>query len=203
MGCAAPNPLHWQDLRDTPRSQVQAKRAVSSAQAAACFALRFLDQRFLIDARRERVELLDAPRGGPVSQELAILLIRYLTTPLPGGLDGSQVNEKELPGGATFFRGPHALPVHAMLERYGHDRPGFEARARELGAEPVAAGNAAFVFLPFPETPVTLVLWQADEEFPAQISALFDRSIQRWFPLDMVFLLVRQLSERIARPDCT
>jgi hypothetical protein len=63
----------------------------------------------------------------------------------------------------------------------------------------VGHGDAALRFRPFPETPVTLILWQADEEFGAQVTATFDRSISRWFELDMIFLLVRQLAIRLGQ----
>ena len=52
-------------------------------------------------------------------------------------------------------------------------------------------------FLPFPLMPVTYVLWKEDEEFPASVSVLFDKSITRWFELDMIFTLVLVLTERI------
>jgi hypothetical protein len=52
-------------------------------------------------------------------------------------------------------------------------------------------------FSPFPQIPVTYVLWTADDEFPASVSVLFDSSITRWFELDMIFTLVWVLTERI------
>jgi len=196
MGCAAPNPLHWRDLRERPRDEILAKAGVSAMDGA--YELGFLDGRFRIDSVSERAEELSPEPGRPLSQELQILLIRYLTTPMPGGLTGMEVTEKELPGGATFFRGPHALPVQALLARFGRDPRAFLARCRQVGAKPVDHGDAAALLWPFHETPVTLILWQADDEFEAQITASFDRSISRWFELDMIFLLVRQLANWLA-----
>lgn len=196
MGCAAPNPLHWRDLRERPPAEVLAKPDVR--QVDGTYELPFLDGRFKIDPQAERVEELAPEPGRPLSKEFQILLIRYLTTPTPGGLSGIEVTEKELPGGATFFRGPHALPVQAVEARFGDDPQAFLERGRQLGGVPVERGDAALLFSPFPPTPVTLMLWQADEEFDAQVTATFDRSICRWFELDMVFLLVRQLATRLA-----
>jgi len=196
MGCAAPNPLHWRDLRDRPPAEVLAKPDVRLVDEA--YEVAFLDGRFRVDPGAERVEELAPEPGRLLSQEFQILLIRYLTTPMPGELAGEEVTEKELPGGATFFRGPHALPVQALVERFGRDAQGFLERGRRLGGAPVERGDAGLRFEPFARIPVTLVLWQADEEFDAQVTAAFDRSICRWFELDMVFLLVRQLATRLA-----
>jgi hypothetical protein len=52
-------------------------------------------------------------------------------------------------------------------------------------------------FFPFPGIPVTYVLWVEDSEFPASVSVMFDSSIERWLKLDMIFLLVETLTQRI------
>jgi hypothetical protein len=67
----------------------------------------------------------------------------------------------------------------------------------ELGGIHAEHGDASIRFLPFPEIPVTYVLWRADDEFPASVSVLFDASIGRWLALDMIFTLVWVLTERI------
>ena len=197
MGCAAPNPLHWQDLRAQPPERVLSKPGVEHSPSGTAYELGFLDGRFRIDPQAETVEELRPVAGRPLSQEFQILLIRYLTLSIDGQLAGEEVTEKDLPGGVTFFQGPHELPVHALEERFGNDPQGFAARGLELGATRIEHGDVGLRFFPLPETPVSLILWAADDEFGAQISAIFDRSICRWFSLDMVFLLVRQLSHWI------
>ena len=52
-------------------------------------------------------------------------------------------------------------------------------------------------FFPFPEIPVTYVLWTEDNEFPASVNIMFDKSIEKWFSLDMIFLVVLILTDRI------
>jgi hypothetical protein len=202
MGCAAPNPLHWQDLRAQPPEGVLSKPGVECTPGATAYELGFMDGRFRIETQAETVEELWPVAGRPLSQEFQILLIRYLTLAIDGQLTGDQVTEKDLPGGATFFQGPHELPVHALVQRYGNDPQGFAARGLELGATRIEHGDVGLRFFPFPETPVSLILWAADDEFGAQISAVFDGSICHWFELDMVFLLVRQLSRWII-PEST
>lgn len=41
------------------------------------------------------------------------------------------------------------------------------------------------------------MFWKEDDEFPASVSVLFDRSIAKWFEFDMIFTLVMVLTERI------
>lgn len=197
MGCAAPNPLHWQDLRARPAAELLAHPGVEPAASGSGYALDFLGTRYCIDPRAERVERI-APPGPPPGQELQILLIRYLTAELAGGLSGDLISEKELPGGATFFRGPHALPVGPVIERFGADLDGFAARCRALGASPADCGDRGYRLEPLAGLVLIYGLWRADEEFPAAASVLLDRALARWFELDMIFLLIRQTSLALA-----
>lgn len=195
MGCAAPNPLHWQDLRQRPAETIGLVPGVTRTSDG--FEVAFLDARYLVDPQGERIEELGPEPGRCPGEAFQILLIRYLVSSGAGEPADELVSEKELPGGATFFQGPHALLVEPVIQRFGADPPGFVACGLALGGECVELGDAAVRFWPFPKIPVTYVLWQADDEFPASVSVLFDRSISRWFELDMVFLLVAEVTGRI------
>jgi hypothetical protein len=159
----------------------------------------FLDGSYLVDSRNERIVELCPRPSAPLSDEFQILLIRYLCAPSGSALTGREISEKDLPGGVTFFQGPHSLFLEPIAQRYGDDPEAFERDARRYGAVPAPFGDKAMRFLPFPEIPVTYILWRADDEFPASVSALFDASIGSWFELDMVFTLVLALTRHITR----
>ena len=91
-----------------------------------------------------------------------------------------------------------ALPVQPVVERFGQDPDRFLSAGLKLGGQSVDYGDNAIQLMAFRETPLTFVLWQADDEFAASVNVLFDTSIAGWFELDMVFLLVQQVSLRMA-----
>jgi hypothetical protein len=197
MGCAAPNPLHWEDLRARSREEILDHGGVRPASQGAGYEVKYLDSLYLVDPVGERIcEILPKPER-ELTEEFQILLIRYLIARNAGPLTGKEISEKDLPGGVTFFQGPHALHVAPLIKRYGRDPEAFEARGRELGGVRVNHGDRAMRFDPFPGIPVTYVLWKEDDEFPASVSVLFDSSIAGWFELDMIFTLVMVLTERI------
>jgi hypothetical protein len=173
--------MHWKDLRSVSREVI---------------GVSFLNARYLVDPVAERITETRPDPSRTLTESFQILLLRYLVS-AGGEPTGEEITEKDLPGGVTFFRGPHALPVAPVAERFGSDLRAFLARGRELGAEAVSHGDAALRFLPFEKIPVTYVLWKADDEFPASVSVLFDRSIGRWFEPDMIFLLVGEITARI------
>jgi hypothetical protein len=130
-------------------------------------------------------------------ENFQILLIRYLIAENGGPELGAAISEKDLPGGVTFFQGPHTLHTGPVAKIFGSDPDGFERIAKRLGAARYDYGDRAMKFYPFPSIPVTYVLWTQDEEFPASVSALFDKSISKWFELDMIFTLVWVMTDRI------
>lgn len=197
MGCAAPNPLHWEDLRSRSREEILDREGVRLASQGAGYEVKFLESLFLVDPVNERICEVSPSPDRELTEEFQILLIRYLVARNGGPLTVKEISEKDLPGGVTFFQGPHALHVTPLIERYGRDPEAFEARGRELGGVPVNHGDKAMRFYPFPGIPVTYVLWREDDEFPASVSVLFDGSIGQWFELDMIFTLVMVLTERI------
>jgi len=170
---------------------------VTRAADGAGYEVTFLDGTYVVDPVDERIAEISPRPDRQLTEMFQILLIRYLVAPNGGPVQGKEISEKDLPGGVTFFQGPHALYVAPLVKLYGNDPAAFEARARELNAVAVEHGDRAMRFETFPQIPVTYVLWREDDEFPASVSVLFDSSIGGWFELDMIFSLVWVLTERI------
>jgi hypothetical protein len=112
---------------------------------------------------------------------------------------GEWISEKDLPGGPTFFRGPHLIPTEWISRRFGNDLEGFGKSCREIGGSELDMGDAAFRFDIVPGIPVAVVYWQGDDEFPAEAGLLYDRSIARVLPLDIVFALAVGVCSRLGR----
>jgi hypothetical protein len=189
--------MHWDDLAARSRGEVFSREGVREAKEGSGYEVAFLDALYRVDPIAQKIVEISPKPDRLLTEEFQILLIRYLVARNGGPIDHVDASEKDFPGGVTFFQGPHALQVRPIARRYGRDPEGFEARGRELGGVPAPYGDKAIRFEPFPQIPVTYVLWKADDEFPASVSVLFDRSITRWFELDMIFTLVWVLTERV------
>jgi hypothetical protein len=61
----------------------------------------------------------------------------------------------------------------------------------------VDGGDCAFEFFFFPRLPVRLILWLADEEFPARTVFLFDRSADKHFKLDGLWAVGKALANQL------
>ncbi len=195
--CEEVNEEFWEELAQLPPGEVS--RRSGAVYQEGLYRLPFLNRILFINpgARRLRIEGAEAEAPG---FRLCLTALLYLSRVDPAGL-GPLRSPKELTGGATFFmnRGPHALPAAPLEERFGHDLPGFLAAGQALGGEPRTHGDAGFSFRVFPGLPVEVILWLADEEFPAQVSFRVPGSLERVWHLDAVLGLLQLLAEELLR----
>ena len=110
-------------------------------------------------------------------------LVNFKNIPLSGEL----LKPVNLKGGDIFFRGSHLLPFDKLAERFGNDAEAFLKRGLELGGESMDYGDASLKLYPLPKFPVILILWKADEEFPARFDLLLDSSSELQLPIDIIW----------------
>lgn len=100
---------------------------------------------------------------------------------------GRMISPASLSGGEIFQRGTHILPLDQIAAKYGNDFEGFYKRGMELGGKQLEYGDASLQLHPFPRVPVTMILWAADEEFPARADMFFDVTCEQHLPTDVIW----------------
>lgn len=133
----------------------------------------------------------------PLHDFFYLFIIYYLLLRQDIKLTGAWVSEKDLPGGTTFFRGPHLLPTNLITERFANDLQGLRECCKNLGGTPLSMADASFSFKITEDIPVALLYWVGDEDFPAEAKILYDRGICEILPLDIVFALAYEVCSRI------
>lgn len=164
------------------------------------YALAFLNQEYRVRPDEGKIT---GPEGDPLpaDPEFELLLLSYLIHAQDTSLAGDWISEKDLPGGSTFFRGTHCLPLEPLVRRFGGNPDAFRKACAALGGEPINYGDAAFRFTALPRLPMAGILWSADEEFPARAGVLFDRSLAHQLPLDVVLALVHCVVRALLETD--
>jgi len=117
------------------------------------------------------------------------LILHYLLYAKPLPLKDKLITFREIPSGEFYFRPFLQRAQIPFVRFFGGKKDLFLKAGDSLGALPLAYGDAAFTVKPFPKTPVTLVLWEGDEEFPPEGTILFDESIREYLPLEDVAYL--------------
>jgi len=188
-----PGPMDvlWQRLKaETP--EAVARRAAVEFDAAG--------QAYLVSLCGQVVRIVPAARrveGGPGGYEPPLVCVQYLLTAQDEPPAGERVSPRSIPSGDFFFRGPHDFPTERLATAFGDRVEAFCRASEKIGGQPVAAGDAAYEFAALPRVPMTIILWQTDEEFPARVQMLVDRGAHRQLPLDALLVLAHVLAKRL------
>jgi hypothetical protein len=137
------------------------------------------------------------PKGEDLTTQFILMVLFYFLKTKNIPLDRKWISEKDLLGGEAFFRGPHALSVDLIEKKYGDNPEGFIEAGKALGGTPVRFGDRSIAMDVFPRIPIIYILWMGDEEFPTKAGVLFDASIGSHFTLDMIWIMVHEVSKRL------
>ena len=160
------------------------------------YSLTVWGDQYLINPTNSKIDRVLAT-GPPPHQYFDLFAIYYLLRAKDMLLNGEWVSEKDLPGGPTFFRGPHLVPTDLISNRFANDLQEFKTVCGNLGGTPIEMGDAAFSFSITPDIPVAVLYWIGDEDFPAEAKILYDRSIIELLSLDSIFALAVGVCTRI------
>ncbi|MBM4041674.1 MAG: DUF3786 domain-containing protein [Planctomycetes bacterium] len=144
-----------------------------------------------------RVAPAERRADGAGGYDATLVELQYLLVAQDEPLAGEWVDPKSLPYGDFFFRGPHPMPTDGLEKAFGERLGVFRKAAEALGGRPVEMGDAAYQFPALPRVPVIVILWAADDEFPARAKFLLDKRAHRQLPLDALWVLCRVLAKRL------
>lgn len=107
------------------------------------------------------------------------------------------ISEKDIPGGTTFFRGPHEIPTDLISKRYKNNIKEFRKKCIELGGIELDLADAAYRFEIVPQIPVAVLYWEGDEDFFPEAKILYDKTIVDHLTSDIIFSLAVEVCARI------
>jgi hypothetical protein len=161
------------------------------------YRLRTLSRNYDISPANRSMKLAEPIPNQSPDFYLQLAAVNYLIGAKDTPLIGEWTAETQFPTGPLFFRGPHKMPTHKLERAFGRNQDGFTSQAISLGGKIVDGGDCAFDFFFFPRLPVRLILWLADEEFPARMIYLFDRSADQHLKLDGLWAVGKALANQL------
>jgi len=192
------NAIQWMDLAQRSLEDL-ANLTLALPLPGDCLQFRFLGQDIQVDIPNQRLMRTgkdDAiPLDDPLLELVTLVYLNQVQAVLP--LDRDIVGLQDLKE-AHFFVGPHELRTTKVVERYGVDPEGFHRAVKSLDGRMVDMADAAGRLLPFPRMPLYFLMWFADEEYPARLRVLFDRTIEHFLPADAIWALVNRVAQALA-----
>lgn len=187
----------WDNLVDRPPEQ--AAMATGAELDQGRFILPVFAKNFLIDPKRRRVQDISRPEE-QVDYNTALVLVTHLARAREIPPAGRMISPGEVPGGRALVAGPHALPLKPLTARFGCDPEALVRRAVELGGEEISGADVAVRLPGLPRVPMYLLLWVADEEFPAKAAPGVDAHIMHHLDLDGILSLSHLTIQRLTEP---
>jgi hypothetical protein len=117
----------------------------------------------------------DADIEIPIQEQ--ILILHYMLAPDAHPVAGQWVAYREIPGASFYFSAFIKRAIDPLKNVFGQNLNGLSKAAAILNGKPIELGDVGFEFDVLPNVPMQVILYAADEEFPAEANILFDRSI--------------------------
>ena len=188
---------YFRELADAAPAQICRNKRADYDTFSGAYSVKIWNESYAINPKQETITV--SPADFVPQEYFPVFLLYYLLRIGDNRPGNDWISEKDLPGGATFFRGPHLLPTSLISDSFGNDLQAFINCCYTLGGKPLEMADAAFEFLITPEIPVAILYWIGDEDFPAEAKMLFDRSMINFMPLDVVFALAVEVCDRFRR----
>jgi len=192
------DPIYFKELAEQNPEDVCKRALCRYDDVKKCYDLSVWGDEYAIYSHELKIYRLSKRFQCP-HEYLYVFIIHYLLKSKETELSKEWISEKDIPGGVTFFRGPHEIPTNLISSRYSGDIERFRKTCDQLDGIPLNMADAAYVFKITPRIPVAVLYWDGDDEFPPESKILFDKSVTEHLALDIIFALAVDICTRIAR----
>lgn len=154
--------------------------------------LEVLGRRCVISHPEIEVRWEDSLQEVPSWQKAVVL--HYLERAPGVQLSGNLVTFQEVESGAFYLPIFKARVLTPFVEAFG-SAPGrmVEAAMRSFNGEERGHGHRSVTVFAFPYVPITLVLWEGDEEFPPDGTLLYDSTVSEYLSTEDITLVSEML----------
>lgn len=190
--------IHFQELSKQDPKDVCRRASCTYDEMNECYILSVWGDEYGISPNQLKINCM-----GNNTQSLHdyfdLFIIHYLLNSKEIGICNEWISEKDIPGGTTFFRGPHEIPTHLLSLQFNNNINEFKERCEQLHGIPLNMADAAYSFKITPRIPVAVLYWKGDDDFPAESKILYDRTIAEHLASDIIYALAVGICERLGK----
>ena len=157
--------------------------------------LNYLNEIYRIDLPSGEVASVDSTQSVPLHEK--ILILHYFTQAKGTPLTGKQITYRDLPGGLVYYPTFIKRTVKPLSDFFGKDPASLLGMGKMLGARKGEVGDAALIIDAFARVPVTIILWQGDNELMAEVNLLFDANITDYLTSEDVIIVCETITWRL------
>lgn len=190
------DPLYFQELAAQKPEEVCRRALCRYDETKRAYILHAWNDEYIISPDDGRFDRMSNNNENP-HEYFFLFAVYYLLRAKEVEISNEWISDKDIPGGATFFRGPHEIPTHLISRKYGNDIERLRKRCEELHGTVLDMADVAYRFIMTPRIPVAVLYWKGDDEFPPEAKILYDRTITEHLTSDIIFALAVEICTRI------
>ena len=135
-----------------------------------------------------------APGSSEIPIKQQILILHYLNGATEENLTGEWISYQDIPSAKFYLDAFNRRVRNPLINTFGDQPYQLLLVAKELfGATQSSLGDISIQIQALPKVPITFVLWRGDEDFPPDITILFDSSIKDILSAEDVSELASQI----------
>jgi len=161
----------------------------------AVISVSFLNRNYQITLPDITFSMLDGQTD--VDMRDKILIMHYLIGAKGTSATGKLITFRELPGGIVYYPTFTKRTMQPIAKHFGYKPDMLISTAELLGGQKTDMGDASVIIHAFNRVPVTLILWQGDEEFTPEVNLLFDSSITDYLESEDITVMSEILTWRL------
>ena len=191
--------IHFQELAGKDPADVCRRASCEYDDVKKFYTLSVWGEKYAIYPHEFKIDRIGKNDQNP-NDYLYLFIIHYLLKSKEIDIDREWISEKDIPGGATFFRGPHAIPTHLISKQYADNTAAFRKRCEQLHGISLDVADVAYRFAITEHIPVAALYWEGDDEFLPEAKILYDKTITEHLAPDIIFALAVEICTRLGRP---
>jgi len=159
--------------------------------------LSYLAQSYLITLPDMEIAQADTTDTVPIRDK--VLILHYFISAKGTPPANKSITFRELPEGVVYFPTFSQRTVKPLLDHFGQEPQRLIGAAEKLGGHEADYGDTAVTINAFSRVPITIILWQGDDEFAPQGNVVFDATISDYLPTEDITVLCETITWRLVR----
>ena len=133
----------------------------------------------------------------PIQEQ--VLILHYMMGAGDSSVTGNWIAYREIPGASFYFSAFVKRAIEPLKKVFGQNIAELVKASTSMNGTAIETGAAGFEFQVFPKVPLRLIVWEGDNEFPAEANILFDEVIGQILSPEDAAWLAGMLVYRIIR----
>jgi len=157
--------------------------------------IKYLNQPYQISIPDGEISAIDDTRSIPMRDKL--IMLHYFISAKGTPPAGKLITFRELPEGIVYQPTFAKRTIQPLLNNFGKEPDSLLLFSQMLGGYIADYGDAAITINAFSRVPITIVVWQGDDEFASQGNVLFDANISDYLPTEDITVLCEIIAWRL------